>query len=328
MSVSDEICSNCRKVDFYSLFTGPRYFPGDGVDKRVRVKLDTLAEMKANTRCPVCRLVVHDLYAGGELAHPWEYSGDAVDPSQVQVVVVPMRGDYYEDTKYSDASRKNMLATDLQIRLDGIKVCSPDLARRIRRHDRGPGIRLLSPDSVVPERPLLNGFRATNRDNSLTLVRQWMKTCRESHKDTCHFRDELGAHLPATRLDKIRLIDVTQLNLVERNFTEVPYAALSYVWKQANSDDESFRADLVGKLDGSKDGIVRLPGNMPRAIEDATLACQALSSPYLWVDLYCIDQHDENRKASDINSHGPHLSMARDHSRCREPGSLPQALGR
>ena len=59
-----------------------------------------------------------------------------------------------------------------------------------------------------------------------------MKTCRESHKDTCHHREEPGAQLAAARLDNIRFIDVAERKLVERKLTEVPYAALSYVWTQ------------------------------------------------------------------------------------------------
>ncbi|GAB1192762.1 hypothetical protein APSETT444_001958 [Aspergillus pseudonomiae] len=221
MSDSDELCSNCTKVDFYTLFTGPRYFPGDGFDQRARVNLGTLAETKANTRCPACRLVIHDLYAGGQLTHPWEHCGDEVDPSQVQVVAVPMRGDYYEDMKYSDAKRNDMLAKNLQIRLSELEGCSPDLTRRIRRHQIGPGIRLLSPDSVVPERPLINGFQATDRENNLTHTRV--------DED---MSEEPGAQLAAARLDNIRFIDVAERKLVERKLTEVPYAALSYVWTQ------------------------------------------------------------------------------------------------
>ncbi|KAF2634122.1 heterokaryon incompatibility, partial [Massarina eburnea CBS 473.64] len=46
------------------------------------------------------------------------------------------------------------------------------------------------------------------------------------------------------------------------------------------------------------------PSYIPKVVEDAIYICAVLSIPYLWVDKYCIDQHNPQRKAAEINAMG------------------------
>ena len=49
---------------------------------------------------------------------------------------------------------------------------------------------------------------------------------------------------------------------------------------------------------------MHLQSNLPKTVEDALYVCTELSIPFLWVDLYCIDQDNPEKKAKQINSMG------------------------
>jgi hypothetical protein len=176
MDRSGELCATCSKIDFFSLFTGPRYFPGNGYDHKLSVSLGTLAEVTANTECSFCRLVHHDLHKTG-WGYLWPRENDYVDPSKVQVAVNPIRADYHEEMKYIDEKTRDMVGTRLEVRLfplEGLSKLEQDV---VLHHHCGNGIQVLSPNSVDPARPLLNGYKATTTSNSLDLLRKWMETC-------------------------------------------------------------------------------------------------------------------------------------------------------
>src|SRR6187402_1941885 len=66
--IADKLCTACSKFDFYSLFTGYRYFKGnpDGSNRDLQLlEVATLAEVVANAACPFCRLLKHALYSAG-----------------------------------------------------------------------------------------------------------------------------------------------------------------------------------------------------------------------------------------------------------------------
>lgn len=302
MSDGDELCVACARVDLFSLFTGPRYYPGDGFEFQVRVDLGTLQEVKTNVRCPLCRLIKHDLY-GQDRSHPWAYSGDECDPTKVRCSLRPIRVDYYEDTRYQNAETKAMLATRLEVRLSGMPDCSKEESDLIKSHARGPGIQLLSPESVDPARPLLNGFRATTVHNSLALLSKWIKTCHEHHKESCQPEQTATSHFES-RPDRIRVIDVRERKLADHDPTTITYATLSYVWGQDREEYAKLADQLRFEQDGAGKGSVFLPPAAPKVIEDALFVCKTVSVPYLWVDLYCIHQNDPVRKSVEINAMG------------------------
>lgn len=300
---TDELCPACSSIDLYSLFTGPRYFPHDPVGRKGGnfVHAATLREVLDNTRCPLCRLIKHDLYS--ELSHDTSRSlwdglspEDEPDPSRVWCCLRPERADYYEETRYTAEETRDQVATLVMVGLAGADGSSPEERDRIRRHHRGGGLRLLSPDSVDPSRPLLNGYRAPTLAQSLALLSRWIKTCCGSHQATCGLSDLARQN----KRDRIRLIDVASRTLVTRDPEVCPYAALSYVWGQKTEEYLKF-ADEIQKRD---DGVAVLPRSAPQIIEDGIDVCKRLEIPFLWVDLYCVDQHDPARKIAAIRGMG------------------------
>ena len=306
METPDALCMACAKVDLFSLFNGPRYFPGDGYENKISVSLGTLADVHANVSCPLCRLIKHDLYAIGD-GFLWATKDDYVDPSKVQVTVRPVRADYREEMRYLDEKTRDKVATILEVRLSPLEGLSAKETDLVRHHDRGNGIQLLSPDSVDPARPLLNGYRATTIANSLDLLQKWMNTCVESHT----LRSQRGTcsrpyfHSAAVEYG-IRVIDVEHRTIVERNPEEIEYAALSYVWSTYSVEDAgaTLQDQAITKAEATQGSSSTLPQKIPKVVEDAIFVCKKLAIPYLWVDRYCIDQSDRVRTASEIEGMG------------------------
>ncbi|KAI0538687.1 heterokaryon incompatibility protein-domain-containing protein [Xylaria digitata] len=69
---------------------------------------------------------------------------------------------------------------------------------------------------------------------------------------------------------------------------ELEYVALSYIW---GNGSDTFTATKVGP---------QLPSLLPRVIEDAISATLSLGYRFIWVDRYCIDQHDASKKHEQI----------------------------
>jgi hypothetical protein len=305
MEIQDELCAACSKVDLFSLFTGPRYFPGDGFDHKVVISLGTLAEVITNTNCPLCRLLRHDLYETG-YRNDWIQEDNDFDHSKVKVNVHPIRADYHEEMKYTNRETRDMVATKLEARLQPMDGLSARETYSVFHHRRGNGIQLLSP-VVDPARPLLNGYCVTTLSNSLELLQKWMSTCVESHA----IGSKGGAcsrpyfHDTGTEYG-IRVIDVEQRIIVERNPEDIGYAALSYVWGKDpfTAEDAKLQSQQLVETNAVEGSSSTLPPKTPKVVEDAILVCKKLSIPYLWVDRYCIDQTDLIRKGSEIAGMG------------------------
>lgn len=300
----DELCAPCSNVDFFSLFTGPRY---DEREERVSIKLHTAAEIIANTRCPSCRLLRHELYQGSG-GYPWKVDGKDVSPSKVQCIIQPFRSDYEEAMKYYNKKTKQLLATHLIIRwlpLEGLS----EQEKHVLSYSFSPGsgIKLLSPDDVDPNRPLLNGYQATTVEKSLDLLQQWMDTCISSHIHQ--------SSRPIRRTEPLehdlRLIDVKERVFVDMAPGSIDYAALSYVWGDSLIQYITIQEQLEVKMGTAGKEAPALPSKIPRVIEDAIYVCSKISIPFLWVDLYCINQGDPGRKASEIKSMGRIYSNAK-----------------
>ncbi|PMD27107.1 HET-domain-containing protein, partial [Hyaloscypha hepaticicola] len=80
----------------------------------------------------------------------------------------------------------------------------------------------------------------------------------------------------------LKCIDCFSRSIVEIT-TEDLYFALSYVWGTPCPEISSPR---------SKDSVKKLQIGIPQVIEDAMTVVKSLGKQYLWVDKYCIDQHN------------------------------------
>lgn len=110
------------------------------------------------------------------------------------------------------------------------------------------------------------------------ILRTWMHECLETHTESCaRSAYHSGVH-------GLRLIQVRTRRLVLASL-QFEYAALSYVW---------------GNVETSQYGD-ELPQAVPKTIEDALEASSLLGLSHLWVDKYCIPQHNEAEKQSQIS---------------------------
>lgn len=305
MDEVDQLCQICAEVDLYRLFTGPRYFPRQLNVTIPSQKLGTLKDIKSNARCPLCRLVKHVLYgsADSSLRDFRDYYAGDVDDHKVQCMLRPVRQDYHEEITYENPRTRDIVATQVVIRLRGTRDCSPEEAQSISRASLDGGFQLLSPGSVDPARPLANGFRVTTMQRNLELLSQWLQTCRKTHRNPCQ-----GVVFPTASssagINRIRVIDVQNRTISEGNIAEVEYAALSYVWGENKEARVRLVSDLARGPGSAGATAVSLPSEIPKVVEDALRICAAISIPYLWVDLYCIDQQDAQQKAAEINAMG------------------------
>lgn len=292
MTDTDQLCDACERVDLYSLFTGPRH--SDYLNPvGVSAEIGTLENIKSNSRCPLCRLVKHELYGGN--THPWKYrdgpetkDNEECDPAKVRCILKPIRADYVMGIFYANNNTDDLVATAIHLELAAMPDCSSEEKSKIRQYqDRiGGHFKLLSPGSVDPARPLHNGFRPTTLENSLALLSTWLEGCHEHHGDTC--RGQTPPEYVRTNLSLIRTVDVSTRELVEVDPATAKYAALSWVW----GEDQDSYSRLANEVVVTETSVSIPNEGVPKIIEDAIQVCQAVSIPYLWVDLYCIHQND------------------------------------
>lgn len=300
----DNLCSACASVGLFTLFTGPRYYPSSSQrPSSTIVALSTLSDILSNTHCSLCRLIYHVLYTdpyspSPVLSQPWsENFANPVNPAKVLVSLQPIRADYHGEMRFTNEKTKDKIATSIEVRLSPLEGADISEAERhtISQHRRACGIQLLSPGSVDPERPLMNGYHYTNTETSINLLRKWMDTCVEKHTSVVGSEICQRPQLPNLYSQHdIRVIDVNQRTIISRKPDETSYAALSYVWSQAPSP--------ISNLDTTQGASNILPGIVPKVIEDSISVCQALSIPYLWVDRHCIDQNDPLAQSREIES--------------------------
>ncbi|KAK8034722.1 heterokaryon incompatibility protein-domain-containing protein [Apiospora rasikravindrae] len=304
MSTGDELCDACSKVDLYSLFTGPRYFPNspDPVSRDdITTHVATLRGVVSNKACPLCRLVKHDLYAPDDV-DPAYYHGQC-DPDKIRCCLLAFRADYSEDPTYRNQDTRELMATRLEVRLVGRDTCSERDLSSTNIFSRGAGIRLLSPEFVVPIRPLLNGYRATSSERSLELLKQWIGTCENGHVDTCQF-DSLNDLPLSLGLETIQVIDLRDRSVRAFDPRTIKYALLSYVWDEAGHEHRELFSTLQNKEGVGGEDLKTLPSHVPGIIEEAMMVCKRVLIPYLWVDLFCVHQADPDKKKSEIQAMG------------------------
>ncbi|KHE83158.1 HET-domain-containing protein [Neurospora crassa] len=129
----------------------------------------------------------------------------------------------------------------------------------------------------------MKGLLVSETSVNYPLLRHWIKEC-EGHPD-CSFSstNPTKSHIEPT----IRGIDCTTRNIVDLRPGD-SYIALSYVWgNQPLVENKGSRV---------------LPTHAPKVIEDAMIVVKELGQQYLWVDQYCINQHDDQDKHAQIKN--------------------------
>ncbi|KAI1423231.1 heterokaryon incompatibility protein-domain-containing protein [Xylaria sp. FL1777] len=122
-----------------------------------------------------------------------------------------------------------------------------------------------------------------------SVVEGWLNCCQIHHM--CCLLDRYPSRLHCIT-PKLNLIDCESRRVVNcttlDQYMELEYVALSYIW--GRSSDAS---PIIKEFSD-------LPDLLPRVIEDAILVTLSLGYRFIWVDRYCIDQHDASKKHEQI----------------------------
>ena len=108
-------------------------------------------------------------------------------------------------------------------------------------------------------------------------------------------------HGPCSRLEDVDFLDFELIDCITRRIVPaerairrnqpIPeYVALSYVWGKTTKAPPKEQASRK----------VLPTSSLPRVVSDALLFTKGLGFRYLWVDQYCIDQYDEDKKHGQI----------------------------
>jgi hypothetical protein len=117
-------------------------------------------------------------------------------------------------------------------------------------------------------------------------VVSWLEYCKSKHKSLCNNTHEQipGMKLLDTCSSKIKIVSPP---------LHAPYIALSYVWgssKAPNQEGYTVRASSGSQT----------PAHLPKVVLDAIEVVRNLGYRYLWVDRYCINQHNNAEKETQI----------------------------
>jgi len=110
-------------------------------------------------------------------------------------------------------------------------------------------------------------------------IREWLSECDRRHTKTYSLRDTLSTI-------SLTCIDCLTRDLVQVD-SHIEYLALSYVWGPPSLEEKEQNVGPMTKLPDR---------GVPEVIEDAMVFVRNLGKRYLWVDKYCIDQHDADAK--------------------------------
>ncbi|KAK4976778.1 hypothetical protein LTR42_002823 [Elasticomyces elasticus] len=134
----------------------------------------------------------------------------------------------------------------------------------------GPGFRITIPPRISP-----------------SLVLTWLHACETVHKSSVS-DIESQARLSLVRANHaLKVIDTSTYRIVQLP-ADNKYVALSYVWGS--------NAEGLGGRSSARD--IGGPAAFPPTIMDALALASELKYRWLWVDRYCINQHDAEEKAA------------------------------
>lgn len=153
---------------------------------------------------------------------------------------------------------------------DGIRQENPDYICNVL--DKGSAARLA-----------INGRHVDVDRMSNTLVYDWLQYCDANHTDCDHNVAPYPYGRPKD-IPKFQVIDCETRRIIPLPPGQ-PYAALSYIWGKQELLEQV--VDETGRLKS---------GTLPVVIEDAVTVTLWAGLQYLWVDKYCIVQHDDEIK--------------------------------
>lgn len=134
---------------------------------------------------------------------------------------------------------------------------------------------------------------STGSDASMELVKDWIGTCRNTHR-TCQAGSE---EVPTRLLDVSQVKDTSTgiIRLVDsRVLGPVQYVTLSHRWNPSYNYFTT-KSNLEAHLEHGMD-----INNLPRTFAEACVTTNKLSIGYLWIDSLCIIQDSSEDKVLEI----------------------------
>ncbi|KAK0702658.1 heterokaryon incompatibility protein-domain-containing protein [Lasiosphaeris hirsuta] len=259
------------------------------------VPLSLVTMVRGNTNCPLCRLLLTSL---GRIDRVPD-----VDRRGRTLYVGISWGDNGHTPSQDDpwATLADIRAIFPSLILESGRF--PDID--VEAINAFPSIALLANDAppktprdALPHLPRLVRPNIIDFD----LVRRWFSICEARHGSVCnsaHTMRQMDWNSPKTAVPAFRCIDLDRDCLVLLRATVAPddprYAALSYVWGRAGSDEEFFKTLRANVTERELPGFFAREDSqrrLPTTIRDAMTVTRRIGLRYLWVDSLCIVQDD------------------------------------
>jgi len=250
--------------------------------------IPSFSEMRSNTNCPFCRLVLRareitykdwvppKKFKDDQLVVSWFASKDGKP--------APIRGDNDDIELFRRAMRRDF---EFRITVAWAGHLAIDTPMKIMANARDVG----------NEWKYRTGVRLDRARIDIGVFRRWLEYCEKAHVDCSDGRPFRGLE----KEKMFRVIDVETRKVVPAP-AMCRYVTLSYVWGQGNivkALEQNFRETV------SNDSRIRTLDLsrtiLPKTISDAIFVTKLLNERYLWVDSLCIVQDDVEDLANNIS---------------------------
>jgi hypothetical protein len=262
-----KLCARCRTFDLESIFDPASKLPPSG-GRPITPNIEYWPSARAANTCTLCYLLEslremteHSVrYGGTSHLRAWCSTNlSGLDRRQI---------------------RKAKPSVIISLELGG----GSQSWSRVSRNWLGRGFILPAADASLDSS---NDFQVKakiiNTDSvDFHALRRWLSHCDNEHGETC--RNTRVVSLSTMRVidcDSMVIVPVASLHQVFR------YYALSYVWGTVSHGDT--------KSISTTDHILLDPHKLPQVARDAIAVVKEMEPPgqrYLWIDRYCILQHD------------------------------------
>lgn len=271
-----QLCEFCGRW-----FSHRKLLPLSIDDLRFKQGLRKLQEIRENTQCPLCTLILLSFSNDPQVR---ELTCDV--PTYVH-----MSPEIYGamSTDAIGPGETTVARIWLTIITDTGNTWSSDRNGTVWAH----GIQLSAERIEHKDKKLLLGRRIGSTCVDQALLLSWLSLCMDEHGQDCT-PSPFGFNPSFT----LRLIDVKRRCVVDPP-PHPRYVALSYVW--GNSVQVTLKEthyERLRKEEGLSDGYA----DIGTTIKDAMYLCEQLGAQYLWVDGLCIKQDDEEDKVRQICS--------------------------
>ncbi|KAJ9608317.1 hypothetical protein H2200_007305 [Cladophialophora chaetospira] len=271
----NDLCEQCRLIDFQKIVDLRGTIIRDNIPKKSGLLIACLSDKQrglVQSDCPFCGILVAVRREFDDHSGKINRSSNAINHISAY--------SFHDTIRIFKPGTKTELAKPARLSpFDFSYICC---GRQGRDWDNNTWeVRIFCDDlSAECERIFRPRPVPTKVDYNVFL--DWLSVCSESHNDTCK---------PQSHSEDFWVVDVHWLMVIKAPLNCV-YAALSYTWGEFQGRKKTQqRISTLGKT---------LPGELPNTILDAMEVTKQLGFSYFWVDRFCIDQENDEKRAEQI----------------------------